>query len=139
MLTEENVCATLSPLFISLTICLLSAALLGDDADTKPPSPTKSVVEHASPNGKANGNGTMSSRKRAREEEDDTDNEDRSRTQSESRAVKPRTENYKPPEGIWRRLTNSFRSFIDGFRQGLAADEVETITEGEAKAGGDTA
>ncbi|KAK7685638.1 hypothetical protein QCA50_010982 [Cerrena zonata] len=99
-----------------------------DSAETKPSSPTKSIVDHTSPNGKANG--TTASRKRAREDDEDTDTEDRSRTQSESRAVKPRTENYKPPEGLWRRLTSSFRSFIDGFRQGLADEETDMVTDG---------
>lgn len=116
--------------------CYSVAALNGDDADAKPPSsPAKSVTDyhHTSPNGKANGYGSTSSRKRAREDDGETDNEDRSRTQSETRAVKPRTENYKPPQGLWSRLTNTFRSFIGGFRQEMANEADEMNTDGDAK------
>ncbi|CAL1714252.1 unnamed protein product [Somion occarium] len=67
------------------------------------------------------------SRKRPRE--DETDEEDASRTQVEARLVKARTENYKPAEGLWRTMTNTFRSFIDGLWHGLTADETSPVND----------
>ena len=46
---------------------------------------------------------------------DDDDGEEGS-----ERAVRPRTETYRAPQGVLSWLTEPFKSFVEGFREGLA-------------------
>lgn len=57
------------------------------------------------------------SRKRARDEDEDEDGEG----QRDQRVVRQRSDSYKPARGeaLWNLLTKPFRSFVEGFQQGL--------------------
>lgn len=56
------------------------------------------------------------SRKRGRDEDQDEDS-----SKDDGRVVRQRTNSYRPSRGeaIWQTLTKPFRSFVDGFKQGL--------------------
>ncbi|KAI0079384.1 hypothetical protein K474DRAFT_1659198 [Panus rudis PR-1116 ss-1] len=91
-------------------------------SDLPVPLPSPSALQMDTP--------APASRKRRREEDEDEDlevHDDATKERLASRSVKPRTEKYRPAQGLWRRLTEPFRAFIQGFREGLASADRESV------------
>ena len=55
------------------------------------------------------------SRKRAREDDEEEEEAEG------SRSVRPRTESYQPPSGLWRRLSEPIFKFVRDFREGFGS------------------